>query len=118
LIDFSRFAHDGKSEHVPAGEYFFRTGEHGDDMFVVTRGEAEIIVGDTLVETVIAGGIFGEMALIDQRERSADVIAKTDTEVAVIDEDRFRLLVATDPSFALEVMRIMADRLRRLDALL
>ncbi len=118
MVDFSRFARDGKSEHVPAGEYFFRTGEPGDEMYVVTRGEAEIIVGDTLVETVAPGGIFGEMALIDHRARSADVIAKSDADVAVIDADRFRTLVATDPSFALEVMKIMADRLRRLDALL
>jgi CRP-like cAMP-binding protein len=118
LSDFSRFAHDGKSEHVPAGQYFFRTGEHGDDMYVVTSGEVEIIVGDTLVETVHPGGMFGEMALIDHRERSADVIAKTDADVAVIDADRFRALVTSDASFALEVMKIMADRLRRLDVLL
>jgi len=118
LSDFSRFAHDGKNEHVPAGQYFFRSGEQGDEMFVVTSGEVEIIVGDTLVETVHPGGMFGEMALIDHRERSADVIAKTDADVVVIDTERFRALVASDPSFALEVMKIMVDRLRRLDALL
>jgi CRP-like cAMP-binding protein len=118
VSDFSRFAHDGKNEHVPAGQYFFRTGEHGDEMYVVLSGEVDIIVGDTLVETVAPGGIFGEMALIDHGQRSADVIAKSDADVAVIDAARFRALVASDPSFALEVMKIMADRLRRLDALL
>jgi CRP-like cAMP-binding protein len=118
VTDFLRLASDGKNEHVPAGQYFFRAGEHGSEMYLVTDGEAEIIVGETLVETVRPGGIFGEMALIDHRERSADVIAKSDTEVVVIDADRFRTLVASDPSFALEVMKVMADRLRRLDALL
>ncbi len=115
MANLSQFASEGHSEHVPAGHYFFKAGTHGKHMYVVTSGQADIVVRGKVLETVQAGGLFGEMALIDHRERSADVIAKSDTNVAVIDEERFRYLVHNDPSFALEVMKVMADRLRRAD---
>jgi CRP-like cAMP-binding protein len=67
---------------------------------------------------VHTGGIFGEMALIDHRERSADVIAKTDVRVAAIDQKRFLYLVRNHPFFAIEVMKVMTDRLRRFDDML
>jgi CRP-like cAMP-binding protein len=112
------FANDADTMAFPAGHCFFHEGEVGEVMYVVTEGEAEIKVHGKTVEVVAAGGIFGEMALIDHRERSADVIAKTETEVAIIDDERFHYLVRHDPAFALEVMKVMADRLRRLDDLL
>jgi CRP-like cAMP-binding protein len=109
------FADDSEAESFPAGHRFFHEGEHGDTMFVVIEGEAEIDVHGTLVETVKAGGIFGEMALIDHRGRSADVIAKTPIRVSPISEKRFLYLISNHPFFALNVMRVMADRLRRFD---
>ena len=56
--------------------------------------------------------------LIDHRERSADVTAKTDVKVSAIDQKRFLYLVRNHPFFALEVMKIMADRLRKFDDML
>jgi CRP-like cAMP-binding protein len=118
MADLAEIVHEGLAQHVPAGHHFFRAGDHGDVMYVVTSGEVEIVLRGKVLETVHAGGVFGEMALIDHRERSADVIAKTDAGVVLVDGERFRYLVRNDPFFALEVMKIMADRLRRLDALL
>ena len=54
--------------------------------------------------------------LIDHHERSADVVAKTDVEAALIDQKRFLYLVSHHPFFAVEVMKVMAFRLRRFDA--
>jgi CRP/FNR family cyclic AMP-dependent transcriptional regulator len=87
-------------------------------MYVVSTGEVEITLRGHVLETVKSHGIFGELALIDHRERSADVIAKTDGNVGVSTPDRFKDLVRRDPAFALEVMTIMAHRLRRLDEML
>ena len=55
-------------------------------MYVVLSGVVEIYLRDTVIETVPQGGTFGEMALIDGSPRSATVIAKTESEVAVIDK--------------------------------
>jgi CRP-like cAMP-binding protein len=118
MADFLDIAREGPIERVPAGHEFFHAGDHGAVMYVVIEGEAQIMLRGRVLETVRRGGIFGEMALVDQNDRSAGVVAHIATTVAAIDEARFRELVAGDPSFALAVMKIMAARLRHLDDLL
>jgi CRP/FNR family cyclic AMP-dependent transcriptional regulator len=118
VADLSMFASDLDAQHYPAGHRFFTVGDHGENMFVVTEGEVEITLRGKVLETVHDGGIFGELALIDHRERSADVVAKTDVKVSSIDQKRFLYLVRNHPFFALEVMKTMADRLRKFDDLL
>jgi CRP-like cAMP-binding protein len=84
-------------------------------MYVVKDGEANIVVHGKVVETVGPGGIVGELALIDTQPRSATVVAKTDCQLVPIDEKRFMFLVQQTPYFSLHVMRVLADRLRRMD---
>ncbi|MGA2392277.1 MAG: cyclic nucleotide-binding domain-containing protein [Candidatus Lustribacter sp.] len=118
MADLSMFASDLDAQQYPAGHRFMSVGDHGEMMYVVTEGDVEISLRGKILETVHAGGIFGELALIDHRERSADVIAKTDVKVSALDQKRFLYLVRNHPFFALEVMKIMAERLRRFDDLL
>jgi len=109
--------HDSDScEPVAAGQALFREGEHGDAFFVVIAGEIDVVIGDEVVETVGPGGIVGELAIIDGGPRSASAIARTDARVERLDEKRFKFLVQQTPNFAVQVMRIMADRLRRMDS--
>jgi CRP/FNR family transcriptional regulator, cyclic AMP receptor protein len=118
VADLSLFASDIDTQRYSAGHRFFSAGDHGEVMYVVSDGEVEITLRGKVLETVHSGGIFGELALIDHRERSADVIAKTDVKVSALDQKRFLYLVRNHPFFALEVMKIMADRLRKFDDLL
>jgi CRP/FNR family cyclic AMP-dependent transcriptional regulator len=118
VADLSMFANDLETQHYPSGHRFFSVGDPGHVMYVVTDGEVEISLRGRALETVQAGGIFGELALIDHKERSAEVDALTAVSVAVIDQEYFLDLVRTNPSFALEVMKVMSERLRHLDALL
>jgi CRP-like cAMP-binding protein len=82
-------------------------------MYVVRSGSVVMRAGNKLLETIDAGGIFGEMSLIDDSPRSATVIALTDCELVVIDRERFEAYLRRIPGFAIEVMRVMAERLRR-----
>ncbi len=109
-----RFAKDFKS--VAAGEAIFKAGEIGDLMYSVKEGEVDVLVGGRVVETVGPGGILGEMALIDRQPRSATAVAKTDCTLVPINEERFKYLIQQTPYFAIEVMRVMARRLRQMDA--
>jgi len=84
-------------------------------MFLVRKGRAEIRVKDLPVEEVSAGGIFGEMALIDQSPRSATVVAREDTEIIPINERLFVILVQDAPYFALDVMRTLVERIRAMN---
>jgi CRP-like cAMP-binding protein len=68
-----------------------------------------------VVETVESGGIFGEMALIEKDRRTATAVARTDSTVVAVDERRFLFLVQQTPNFSLHVMRVLSDRLRRMD---
>ena len=77
--------------------------------------EVEITIGNNVVETLGPGEPFGEMALIDQAARTATAIAKTPCKLAVIPEKRFLFMVAQTPHFALQIMKVMADRLRKMN---
>ena len=57
------------------------------------------------------------MALIDRASRSANAVAATDCEVVPIDERLFVILVQDAPYFALDVMRVLAERLRAMNKL-
>ena len=111
MISLSLFR-NAETREFAAGEIIFSAGEEGTVMYVVAEGEVDIWVGPVFAETVTPGGIFGEMALIDRSVRSADAIAKTDCRLIPLDQRRFQYLISETPFFALQVMKIMAERLR------
>ncbi len=98
---------------IAAGTTIFQEGDPGDAMYVVLDGVIEIIHKGKWIEDVETGSIFGELALIDSEPRSASAVAKTDAQGARVDQKRFEFLVQYSPFFAVEVMRIMAKRLRQ-----
>lgn len=95
------------------GQTIFREGESGDQLYIVAEGQVDIVTDGQLLETVNPGGILGEMALIDDKPRSATAIAHTDCMLAPVSRQHFLTLVERTPLFALQVMRVMAERLRR-----
>jgi len=98
---------------VRPGEFLFREGEEGHALFIVEKGNLRVMSGSVVYETVTAGGIVGEMALIDDgAPRSASIIAVSHAQLWEIDTNKFRLMVTSDPNFAITVMRTMARRLR------
>ena len=85
---------------VRPGEFLFREGDEAQSLYVVKKGSLRIMSGSVVYETITAGGVVGEMALIDDgAPRSASVLAVTHTELWEIDTDTFRSMVATEPEF-------------------
>ncbi|MCX7140722.1 MAG: cyclic nucleotide-binding domain-containing protein [Proteobacteria bacterium] len=101
---------------VAAGKYIFRKGEAAKVMYLIIEGEVELMLGNTVVETAGEGSFIGEMALIEDEPRSASARARGDCRVFPINEARFQLLVKETPFFALQLMKILARRLRNMDA--
>jgi CRP/FNR family transcriptional regulator, cyclic AMP receptor protein len=95
-----------------AGEIIFRHGDPAEELYIVKSGKVEIRLGNRLLDTLPELSIFGEMALIDHSPRSATVVAATDATVVPVDEKQFLFLVSRTPHFALNVMRVLAQRLR------
>jgi CRP/FNR family transcriptional regulator, cyclic AMP receptor protein len=92
----------------------FSIGDPGDVMYAVIEGVIEVSFEGVVIERIEAGGILGELSLIDASPRSATAAAAEPTKVAKVDKHRFTFLVQEHPTFALQVMTVMAERLRRL----
>ena len=90
----------------------FREGEHGDEFFVVVRGEVEIRSGNRHLETLGQNSIFGEMALIDDSPRSATVVALTDVHRRPDQGKAVSLPGQAHAVLCARVMRVLALRLR------
>jgi CRP/FNR family cyclic AMP-dependent transcriptional regulator len=112
-VDFGILAGAGAPvRSFKAGEFIFREGDPAEELFVVKTGTVEIRVGNRLLDTLPERSIFGEMALIDHGPRSATAVAATDATVVPVGEKQFLLLVSRTPYFALNVMRVLVQRLR------
>jgi CRP/FNR family cyclic AMP-dependent transcriptional regulator len=96
------------------GQTIFKEGDHADVMFVIQAGEVEVRYNGHQIETLGEGNIFGEMSLISEEPRSATVIALTDVRLVPIDLKRFMFLVEETPYFAVQVMRIMSSRIKKM----
>lgn len=107
----------------PTGEFIFREGEPGDTMFIVLKGAVEILKrtdngSQRQLALLKPGDIMGEMALLDDKPRSATAVAKQFTELLSIQEEGFLLLVSKNPQFGLKIMRSLSKKIRDANALI
>jgi len=116
MITIDLFRQEDRHELFTKGQVVFKEGEHGKFMYVVLEGGVTLKVKGKTVETVGPGGVLGEMAMIDDAPRSATAIAESNSKLAIIDPKRFNFLIQQTPNFALQIMRVIADRLRRMDS--
>jgi CRP-like cAMP-binding protein len=96
------FRQESNTVQLAPGDFLFREGEKGEKMYVLLEGEVDIFLGD--------------MALIDDSPRTANAVAKSPSRLAQIDRRRFHFLVQQTPHFATHVMKILANRLRHMNA--
>jgi CRP-like cAMP-binding protein len=114
MQEFRIFNNEPDVRTFTNGQVIFSEGQPSEGlMFAVLEGEVEINKGGRVLATNPAGGIFGEMGLLDHEARSATATAKTDCRVAAITEQRFVKLVSQNPLFALDMMRLLSERIRR-----
>lgn len=113
MTKFTMFRDEKNTQDFKNGEVIFREGELGEVMYVVLEGQVELKLEGVTVNQVGAGEIFGEMALVDDSNRSATAHAATNCTLAIIDKARFETYVREKPDFATHVMAVMAERLRK-----
>ena len=104
------------SARFQAGQTILKEGELGNCLFVLIEGQVEVSIHDRIIGTFEPVETFGEMAVIDGKPRSATVIAKTNCLMARIDESRFKTLIQQRPEFAIDIMRMLVDRIRWMDS--
>ena len=106
----------GSPLHAPLNKVIMKEGEGGVFMYVVLAGRVAISIQSKIVERVGPGGVFGEMALVDQSPRAATATAETDCDLLSINRNDFLALVKTNPAFAVLLLKGLADRLRYMTA--
>jgi len=108
---------------VAAGAALFRTGDDGDAMYLIESGRVRITITDDDKKTITLaelaqGDFFGEMAIIDGKQRSADAIVAEAARLAILSRDNFLRFIRNNPLVALEMLSATFGRLRRTDRLL
>ena len=92
------FRRETNTLELAPGEFLYREGDKADKMYVLLEGEIDIRVGD-YVKTARKGAIVGEAAVIEDRPRAANAVAKSACRLAQIDRQRFDFLVQQPPAF-------------------
>jgi CRP-like cAMP-binding protein len=94
----------------PAGKTIMQEGAAGALMYVVLEGRVAISIKGGLVGRSGPGGVFGEMALVDQSTRAATAVAETDCTLLAINRPTFLQLVKTSPAFGASLLAGLAAR--------
>jgi len=115
MLFYDLFRHSPDFKTITSGETLLREGEPGDVMYVLIEGMARITNRGVLLDQIGQGDFVGELSVIDGSDRIATVTAMTDCKFVIVDKKRFHFLVEETPNFAIEVMRVLADRLRKCD---
>ncbi len=113
--ELDRLADSAKLAPFVRGEIVTRQGAKAHWLYVLTRGEVEVMVAkadgiERHVAVLKAPSFFGEMALVTGAPREATVIAREDTECLRVDKDDFREVLAGRPELAQEISEILAQR--------
>lgn len=112
-IDMRTFAKGaGATVHVPAGGIIFGKDEPGDCMYIVQSGTIDMVIGDTVIETIGPNEALGFMSMIDDLPRSSTARAREACELSLIDARTFRFMVDEVPNFSTYIMRVLARRIR------
>ncbi|RLB57691.1 MAG: Crp/Fnr family transcriptional regulator [Deltaproteobacteria bacterium] len=103
----------------PAGTVVFREGDVGNEMYVIQSGKVNITKEVRGVEKVLVtlgpGAFFGEMAIINQKPRSASAVVVEDARLLVIGPKTFDTMIRSNSEIAVRMIKILAQRLQEAD---
>ena len=111
----SLFLNAPERRSVAQGEVIYAQGELGTHMYGIVEGAVELQKSGAVVAVLGPNYVFGERALIDDHPRDLSAIAVEPTVIAEVDRYLFLFLVDQSPTFALDIMGALADRLRNYD---
>lgn len=105
-------AKSGKERKFEVGETIVKEGETGVGFYLILDGRVEVRRKNKILSTLSSGDVFGEMGLIDDQPRSADVVAVIPTVTFCLSPWTFEAIIKGHPDVAMAMMRVLAGRLR------
>ena len=109
------FSSSASIQSFSAGQIIFQQGDSGDTSYVLVDGQIDIQVNGQSIYVANPGEVLGIMALIDEKPRSATLIALGDCQLAPLSKKDFLFLVQETPYFALDIMKMLSEWLRLMD---
>ncbi len=116
--DLESIVNASKERNYESGERIVKKGESGVGFYLILEGSVEITSNGTTLSKLGEGQFFGEMSLLDDQPRSADVVAIEPTRCLVLSEWGFTGLVSSHPRIAMKMLQELARRLRATDKML
>ena len=112
-----------RTREADAETTLFQAGDDGDAMYLIESGRVRIAVTDEdqrqiVLAELARGDFFGEMAIIDGKQRSADATVIEPAKLAVLSRDSFLKFIRNNPIVALEMLSATFSRLRHTDKML
>ncbi len=100
-----------RARQVSSGELVIRKGDVGRELYLIARGEVEVLddVGN-VIKVLKDGDIFGEMGILMSTPRTANVRARTSCDLFVLDKSDFSRILRDNPQFAHAVQQVARDR--------
>lgn len=96
------------------GDIILREGEETDDAYIILEGEIEVTKNNKQVALLKENSIFGEIAMVDSRPRTATCTAKTDVTLGQVTRQNYKQLLKHRPEAINPLLRIVTDRMRNL----
>ncbi len=113
--DVARLASAADEVDFAAGHTLITEGEAGSEAYVVLSGTVSVSRQGTMIAALGPGEIIGELALLEDAERTASVTCETDCSMLVLDRRHFVPLLEDTPALAIGFLEELARRLRDLD---
>lgn len=119
--DLRRLAATARMARHPRGATIFQKGDPGSSMMAVIRGRVKICSvsnegRELLLNIIDTGGIFGEVAILDGRPRTADAVALEETDLLVLERGQFLPFLAGNPEALSRLLAALCQKLRQTSA--
>jgi hypothetical protein len=86
-------------------------GEVGNELFVILKGTANVVLKNNIIANLVTGNYFGEISLIDSERRSATVVATSDIDVLILDRQNLNLLLINESQLSVKILWRLAQTL-------
>jgi CRP-like cAMP-binding protein len=117
-MEFLKKFHNWKDVEVhPAETVIYPEGKPADHLYVILSGEVALSLHGNALEVEKQGGLIGEMALFESATRSATATALTEVRLARLDRDQLAGMMNESTEFSLQLMTVLANRLRAVNQL-
>ena len=103
-----------KTIHKKPGDVIVREGEETDEAYIILSGEIEVTKEGKHLAVLKENSIFGEIALVDQRPRTATCTCKTVCSLGMVTRENYKELIKYRPQAVIPILKIVTDRMRNL----